>query len=131
MKSKFLFITAMVAGTMLAAPAAFAQPETKLTTNLSRVTINAIWCSALFLEESYYWDEGSDDQTRYEDMAYDIGAQLDDIMGAAGIPYVESEEIWSIFDAAANDFAYENESAFFDELDACEAAYTDKKLRLE
>lgn len=130
MRNRFFGLAAMAGALLLGMPAAYAQPATKLTTNLSEATIGAIWCSALFLEESYYYDEGSDDAVHYEDMAYDLGEQLDDVMREAGLPTAESEEVWAIFDDAAADFALDDEAGYFVELDACEEAYQADKLKL-
>jgi hypothetical protein len=120
---------AVVAALALASPA-FAQPETKLTRNLSAATVKAVWCSSLFLEESYQWDDGSEEAIRYEDMAYDLGDALDEVMAEAGLPPAESEEIWAIFDEAAVDFASDDNDAFLVELEACEQAYRANKLKL-
>src|SRR5690606_13168960 len=107
-----------------------AQPQTKLTNNLPKATIDAIWCSALFLEESYYWDEESDDAIYYEDMAYDLGDGLDEVMDDFGLPDAESEEIWAVFDEAAADYALDDEDAYLAELDACDEAYQADKIKL-
>ncbi len=125
-----LAVAAGLVAALMGAPAALAQPETKLTRNLSQATINAIWCSALFLEESYYWDEDSDEAAHYEDIAYDLGADLDVVMGEMGLPTAESEEVWVIFDEAAATYAAEDEEGFLAKLEACEMAYTDNKLKL-
>ncbi|WP_196258411.1 hypothetical protein [Pelagibacterium limicola] len=123
-------IPVAIAAMLVVSPAALAQPQTKLTGGLSSNTIKAIWCSALFLEESYYWDEGSDEATHYEDMAYELGADLDDVMAEVGLPQAESEEIWAIFDEAAAEFAETDEDGYLGELEICETTYLDKKLKL-
>jgi hypothetical protein len=121
----------IIAALTLASPAAFAQmPETKLARNLSEATVNAVWCSALMLEESYYYEEASEDAIYWEDMAYDLGEDLDEVMGEAGLPMVESEEIWAIFDSAAEDYAATDEDAYMAELEACEDAYNGNKIKL-
>lgn len=128
MKSRIFVLAVMAGGLLLGSPAAYGQPVTKLTANLSPATIDAIWCSALFLEEAYYWDEGSQDALHYEDMAYDLGERLDEVMREAGLPTAEGEEIWAIFDEAAADFALDDETSYLVELDACEEAYQADKL---
>lgn len=130
MKSRFFVPAAMAGALLFGMPAAYGQPVTKLTTNLSQTTIDAIWCSALFLEEAYYWEEGSEDAVHYEGIAYDLGEQLDDVMREAGLPTAESEEVWEIFDAAAADFSLDDQDGFFEQLDHCEAAYLDNKIEL-
>lgn len=111
--------------------AAYAQlPDTKLTRRLSQNTVDAIWCSSLFLEESYYYDEGSDDSLYWEDMAYDLGDELDDVMREAGLPEAESEEIWAIFDDHAAEFAMSDEGAYLQAVEACDDAIKGNKIKL-
>lgn len=130
MKIRQSLVPAALAALLMATPVALAQPQTKLTNNLPKATIDAIWCSALFLEESYYWDEGSDDAIYYEDMAYDLGDGLDEVMDDFGLPGAESEEIWTVFDEAAADYALDDEDAYLAELDACDEAYQADKIKL-
>lgn len=130
MKIRHLAVPVAFAAMLVAASTAFAQPVTKLTRDLPAATVAAIWCSSLFFEESFYWDEGSDDSFYYEDMAYDLGFELDEVMSDFGLLPAESEEIWAIFDEAAVDLALEDEDGYFAALDACEEAYVADKIKL-
>lgn len=110
---------ALVAGT-----GAHAQPQTKLTTGLGKSLIEAIWCSALLLEESYIYDDGSEDALHYEDLAFDLGEEIDALLtDEHGLRQVEVDEIWAVFDDEAYMLAGENEDRFLTELAACENNY--------
>ena len=70
--SGYVLPISLVLGLAVAGGAA-AQPQTKLVQDLPKSLVQAIWCSALFFEESYYYDDGSDDMMHYEDLAFDLG----------------------------------------------------------
>ena len=118
---KYAFATAMV---LAAAGTAQAQPQHKLVRDLDKGTIQAIWCSSLFFEESYYHESGGRDATRYEDMAFELGADLDgELIDTYGLRQEEVDEIWSVFDSAAYDMAELNDETFLEQVEACESGY--------
>ncbi|AEQ51523.1 hypothetical protein [Pelagibacterium halotolerans] len=103
---------------------AIAQPQTKLVQDLPKSLIQAIWCSALFFEESYYYDEGSEDMAHYEDLAFDLGADIDTVLlEDHGLRQEEVDEIWSVFDSGAYDLTMEDDESFLAQLELCESAY--------
>lgn len=103
---------------------AAAQPQTKLVQDLPKNLIQAIWCSALFFEESYYYEEGSDDAAHYEDMAFDLGAEIDTmLLEEHELRQEEVDEIWSLFDGGAYDLTMEDDESFLAQLELCENNY--------
>lgn len=112
------------AAVLLTGGPGLAQPQTKLVSELDKALVNAIWCSSLFFEESYYYDEDSEDAIYYEDLAFDLGDAIDDILLADhGMREEEVDEIWSIFDDAALDLAIDDEDRFLAQLEACETHF--------
>ena len=118
---------ALAFGVVLAcAGSAIAQPQTKLVNGLDKAMIQAIWCSALFFEESYYHETESEDALRYEDLAFDLGADIDTILlDEHGMRQEEVDEIWSIFDSAAYDLAEVDDEGFLTQVETCENNYDD------
>lgn len=103
---------------------AMAQPQTKLVSDLNKATIQAIWCSALFFEESYYHETESEEALHYEDLAFDLGADLDTILlEDHGMRQAEVDEIWSVFDSAAYDLAEADDEGFLAQVEICESNY--------
>jgi hypothetical protein len=121
--SSYLLPLSLVLG-LAGAGSAVAQPQTKLVQDLPKSLIQAIWCSALFFEESYYYDEGSEDMLHYEDLAFDLGADIDDVLlEDHGLRQEEVDEIWSVFDAGAYDLNREDDESFLAQLELCESNY--------
>ncbi|WMT88749.1 hypothetical protein NO932_09135 [Pelagibacterium sp. 26DY04] len=115
---------ALAIGVLLAgAGTATAQPQTKLVNGLDKAMIQAIWCSALFFEESYYHEAESDEALRYEDLAFDLGADIDTLLLDHGMRQEEVDEIWSIFDSAAYDLAEMDDESFLVQVETCESNY--------
>lgn len=124
MKLRVLMPVLGLAAMLATAGAAWAQPQTKLVSGLGKGTIQAIWCSALFFEESYYHDEDSDEAARYENLAFDLGADIDTaLLEDYGMRQEEVDEIWSIFDGGAYDLAEADDAGFLAQLDMCESNY--------
>ncbi|WP_338606740.1 hypothetical protein V6617_09450 [Pelagibacterium nitratireducens] len=121
--SGYVFPISLVLGLAVAGGAA-AQPQTKLVQDLPKSLVQAIWCSALFFEESYYYDDGSDDMMHYEDLAFDLGADIDTVLlEDHGFRQEEVDEIWSVFDAGAYDLTMEDDESFLAQLELCESNY--------
>lgn len=121
--SSYVLPLSLVLG-LAGAGSAIAQPQTKLVRDLPKSLIQAIWCSALFFEESFYYEEGSDDATHYEDLAFDLGADIDAaLMDDHGLRQEEVDEIWSLFDSDAYDLTIEDDERFLAQLELCEANY--------
>jgi hypothetical protein len=118
---------ALAAGVILAGMGgAMAQPQTKLVQHLDKAMIQAIWCSALFFEESYYHDSESDEAYHYEDLAFDLGAEIDTLLlDEHEMQQAEVDEIWSIFDSAAYDLAEADDTGFLTQVETCESNYDD------
>jgi len=105
---------------------AWAQPQTKLVSRLDKGTIQAIWCSALLFEESYYHDADSDEAIRYENLAFDLGDSIEALLlDEHGMRQEEVDEIWSIFDGGAYDLAEADDEGFLAQLEMCESNYDD------
>lgn len=98
--------------------AAFSQPESKLIRGLDEPTIATMWCSALFFEESFWHDEGSDWSYYYDDLAYILENDLHDGLMEAGLGEAEVDEAWAIFDDAAMALSESDEAAFLAQLEA-------------
>lgn len=121
--SSYLLPLALVLG-LGGTGSAVAQPQTKLVQDLPKSLIQAIWCSALFFEESYYYEEGSEDAAHYEDLAFDLGADIDTVLlEDHGLRQEEVDEIWSVFDGGAYDLTMEDDESFLAQLELCEANY--------
>ncbi|WP_417581701.1 hypothetical protein [Pelagibacterium sp.] len=123
--SSFLLPLSMAFG-LLGVGSAFAQPQTKLVQDLPKGLIQAIWCSSLFFEESYYYEETSEDAEYYSDLAFDLGDDIDDLLrGRYDLPQAEIDEIWAVFDGGAFDLTNEDDDGFLAQLEMCEANYDD------
>lgn len=107
-----------------AGSSAFAQPQTKLTTGLSKSLIQAIWCSSVLLEESFIYDEGSEDAVHYESLAFELGDEVDVLLkDEHNLRQAEVDELWALFDDEAYWLAGDNEDRFMTELRSCETSY--------
>lgn len=120
---KKLVAAILVSATLIGS--AQAQPVTKLTSKLDAATLEQLWCSAVFFEESYWYDDDAEWGVYYEDLAF----ELDDmVMGAfegLGMPVDEQDEIWDIYDSEAYDLAEADEGAFLAQRTACETKFGD------
>lgn len=126
MKLGLLTPTLALAMVMATTGAGWAQPQTKLVSGLDKATIQAIWCSALLFEESYYHETDSEEAIRYETLAFDLGADIDAmLMEDNGLRQVEVDEMWTVFDGAAYDLASSDEENFLAQLEMCETNYDD------
>lgn len=109
---------------MGAASPVAAQPQTKLVSGLDKQTVQAIWCSSLLFENSFFFDEGSDESLNYEDMDFDLGERIDTILrDDHGLRQEEIDEIWSIFDDGAYALNIDDQANFDAQLQACENGY--------
>lgn len=106
----------------LALPAHAQQPQTKLVSVLDEATIQAAWCSAVFLEESLWYEDGPDFDY-YDGLSVELEGVAAVGLEEAGLRDVEREELWGIFDEAAYDLAGTDEEGYIAELEACEAAF--------
>lgn len=100
-----------------------AQPQSKLLQGLDKATIEALWCSSLLLEEAWYYDEDSDEAIEYENMAYDLGDNVEARLEARGLSEAEIEDVWTFFDEAAMDLATDDEDSFYRQLENCESNF--------
>lgn len=100
---------------------AFAVPETKLVSRLDKGLVQAIWCSALFFEQSYSYDLDDAAAIRYENLAFDLGERIDAMLSEEhGMRQEEIDEIWTLFDDGAYDLAVAERTSFTAQLDGCE-----------
>lgn len=131
MNSRLSLLPTVILAFLSATTAAYAQiPETKLTRTFTPATVQALWCSALMLEERYHYDEGTEEAVYWEEMAYALGDSLDELMAEEGLAPIESEEVWAIFDDAAIEFAENDSENYLTQLEGCEDAYNSNKLKL-
>lgn len=114
---------AAIATALAMSSAAYAQPQTKLTSRLGKPLIQAIWCSALFFEGTYSYEGGEDFVDDLEDMAFDLGEDIDATLRDAGMAQPEIDEIWEIYDGTAFDLALDDIDSFNGQLLACERGY--------
>lgn len=113
-----------VAAVLAGSGAALAQPQTKLVSRLDKGFIQAIWCSSILFEESFFYEEGSDDGLDYETRAFEIGGQVDArLLDEEGMSQAEVDEIWALFDEHAMTLAAEQEDDFLAQLESCEANF--------
>ncbi|RDE09259.1 hypothetical protein DVH29_07305 [Pelagibacterium lacus] len=114
-----VFAMAMGAASPIAA-----QPQSKLVSGLDKQTVQAIWCSSLFFENSFFFDEGSDEALNYEDMAFDLGERIDTILrDDHNLRKEEIDEIWSLFDDGAYALNVDDQASFDAQLQTCENGY--------
>lgn len=103
---------------------AMAQPQTKLVSRLDKPTIQAIWCSALFFERSYYQDADGEQALHYENLAFDLGDRIDQMLrDEHGMRDAEIDEIWMIFDGDAYDLAAHGSDSFVAQVVGCESNF--------
>ena len=116
---------ALAVGVLIACTSAgLAQPQTKLTSELDKQLSQAIWCSSLLFEHSNVYEESSEDALRYEDMAFEIGAEIDTVLlEEHGMRQAEVDEIWAVYDDGAYLLAQDDPESFSDQLAACEAGF--------
>lgn len=118
---KLISFALALAVSLVGAGGALAQPESKLVSRLDKAMVQAIWCSSLLFEESYYHETGSDEASRYEDLAFELGDAIDAmLLDEHGMRQAEVDEIWSMFDAGAYDLAEADEESFLAQLEICE-----------
>ncbi|SDG65644.1 hypothetical protein [Pelagibacterium luteolum] len=112
-----------VAALLVTTGTAVAQPQNKLVSRLDKALIQAIWCSALLFEESFVYEAETDDAIRYENLSFDLGADIDAMLLEDGMRQAEVDEIWSVFDGEAMDLALMDSASFAAQLAVCETNY--------
>lgn len=114
---------ATVAAVLLLTGIAMAQPVTKLAGDLDGELIEKIWCSSIFFEHSYAYEEGSEGYNRFDALAFDLDDEIAVTLRRMGWDQDRIDDLWVAFDDASFDLALEGESAFDPELEACLAAF--------
>lgn len=122
MKSNFRPALAAAMVLALAAPAA-AQPALKTPFPLSDQLARVMWCSAVFFEESYHWDDDREVGQWYDDLSLALEEQAEGLLEDEGWSWDEVDELWAAFDNTAEDLLVEDEPAYFAELEGCEQSY--------
>lgn len=118
-------LLAALAVSFALAGTAQAQPVTKLTANLDAETREQIWCSAVFFEESYWYEDDSDWGVYYDNLAFELDAMVMDTLDGMGMPIEEQDEIWDVYDSEAFELAEGDENGFLAQLNTCEEIYGD------
>lgn len=101
------------------ASVANAQPINKLTALLNAEQYEAAWCSGIFYEESYWYDDDPDRLAYYEDLAFEAETVAYDGMEALGFRTVEIDEVWDVMDEWAYELVDSDEDGFLAKLDEC------------
>lgn len=104
---------------------ASAQPATKLTSGLDAETVKMLWCSAVFFEESYWYEEDNEWSTYYDDLSWSLEYRVSEFMDMAGLGEAEQDEIWDLYDTEAADIAENDEDRFLGMRNDCEDEYGD------
>lgn len=106
----------------LAGPAA-AQPALKLPVWLSGDVTGIMWCSAVFYEESFYWDEDPEVGRWYDELSIELEDQAETQLEREGRSRDQIDDLWEALDNTAEDLAARDEDGYFAELENCETQF--------